>query len=58
MELVSTCPRNDDNFKNSYQLLANINHSRTLDNMMLYLWEPQIEGIHIGKKMPESTDIS
>jgi hypothetical protein len=30
MELVSACPRNDDNFKNSYQLLADINHSRTL----------------------------
>lgn len=58
LEMVSVCPRNDENFKPSYQLLSNVNHCRTYDSLQSCLWPVALESLNIGKKLPESTDIS
>ena len=57
-ELVAICPRNDENFVRSYEILSNVNHSRTIANLKGLLWESSIESLNIAKKGPESTEIS
>lgn len=40
LDLVEICPQDDFNFRKNYELLGNINHARTLNEVTTYLWVP------------------
>lgn len=54
-EMVAICPRNHPHFAHNYDLLTNLNHSRTIAHLRALLPPPTLDALLIAKKAPEST---
>lgn len=40
LDLVEICPQDDFNFRKNYEILANVNGSKTIQQVSTYLWQP------------------
>lgn len=56
-DMVEICPQDDLSFRKSYELLTNINRSRTIQQLMAFLWVPEVDSLLPGKKA-ETTEVS
>jgi hypothetical protein len=57
LDMVEICPQDDFSFRKNYELLANINHARTLKELLTFLWEPETDSL-LGEKKVETTEMS